>query len=177
MALKVAVIGLAADSHGLAPWGDPAWEKWGLAWDGDWPRLDRTFEMHEPREIKQRMHKSYFGELQHRTKLYMPESYAEVPGSIAYPFDEVAETCGAYWSSSIAYAMALAIHELAEEIGLWGVNMEAADEYGYQRPNMEYLIGLARGRGIKVHIHETSPLLKFVGPPDCDYAGRYGRLK
>ncbi len=176
MALKVAVIGLAADSHDLAPWNDPEWERWGLAWDGEWPKLDRTFEMHELAELKQKSKPGYIDALQHRTRLYMPEQYAEVPGCIAYPFEEVAQTCGPHWHSSIAYAFALAIHEGAEEIGLWGVQMKAGDEYGYQRPNMTYLIGLARGRGIKVHLHETCQLFKYVGPSDCHYVDRYGKL-
>jgi hypothetical protein len=175
MALKVAVIGLAADSHDEAPWDDPSWEKWGLAWDGHWPYLQRTFEMHEPSELKSRMKADYIDSLQHRTRLYMQEQYPEVPGCERYPFEEVAKTCP-HWHSSIAYIMALAIHEGAEEIGLWGVQMEAKDEYGYQRPNMLYLIGLARGRGIKVHLHETCPLFKYVGPADCNYTERYGKI-
>jgi len=32
---------------------------------------------------------------------------------------------------------------------VYGVDMKADDEYGYQKPNMEYLIGLARGKGIQ----------------------------
>lgn len=174
MGLKVAVIGLA-QSQSEAPWADPEWEKWGLAWDANWPQFQRTFEMHEPAEIKARMPAAYFDELQHRTRLYMPAQY--VPGCIAYPFEAVAASVGDYWISSIAYMVSLAIHEGAEEIGLFGVDMDIGSEYEYQRANAEYLIGFARGRGIKVRIPDASPLLKFVSPSDCDYTGRYGRLK
>jgi hypothetical protein len=52
------------------------------------------------------------------------------------------------------------------------VDMRADEEYSYQRANCEYLIGLARGKGIKVHIPEVSPLLKFSGFDG--YKGRYG---
>ncbi len=83
---------------------------------------------------------------------------------VRYPFAAVEDSIGrSYFNSSIAYAMALAIHECADEIGIWGVDMDAGDEYFYQRPNMEWLIGLAEGRGIKVHIPESSPLCKFQG--------------
>jgi hypothetical protein len=101
---------------------------------------------------------------------------------MAYPFDQVAATTGAYWNSSIAYMLALAIHEGAEEIAIYGVDMKGDDEYGYQKPNMEYLIGLAIGRGIKVTIPDASPLLKFnpVGVKFFDhtpvYVQRYGWL-
>lgn len=60
--------------------------------------------------------------------------------------------------------------------------MAADDEYGYQRPNCEYLIGLARGRGIKVVIPDESPLCKFqdtgikFGKATATYIERYGWL-
>ncbi len=111
----------------------------------------------------------------------MQEKY--FPNVEKYPFRQVAETIGEYYyNSSIAYAMALAIHEGAEEIGIYGVDMKADDEYGYQRPNMEYLVGLARGKGIKVHIPKESPLCKFqnTGIRFYDhipeYVKRYGWL-
>lgn len=177
MALKVAIVGLSPTSHHLAPWTDPAWELWGLAWDVDRLRLHRTFEMHDMRLIKAAEGScEYLRRLAECSRLYMQEAYAEVPGAQSYPFAEVAETTGAYWCSSIAYAMALAIHEGAEEIGLYGIDMRGTEEWGYQKPNMEYLIGLARGKGIKVHIPEQSPLVKFVSDPDFAYAGRYGWL-
>lgn len=78
--------------------------------------------------------------------------------------------------------MALAIHEGAEEIGLWGVDMKDGEEYAYQRPNMEYLIGLAEGNGIGVFIHPDSSLCKFKSDGikfynhEPAYVDRYGWL-
>lgn len=50
------------------------------------------------------------------------------------------------------------------EIGCWGVDMMVAggpgSEYGWQRPSCEWLLGWARGAGIKVKIPDTSDLLK-----------------
>jgi len=172
VALKVAIVGLSNSSHHLAPWGDKSWQLWGLAWDSDWIHFHRTFEMHDLSELKA----GYVESLEHRTGLYTQWADGFIPNSKQYPFDAVAESVGDYWCSSIAYMMALAIHEGAEEIGIYGVDMKADDEYGYQKPNMEYLVGLARGKGIKVHIPACSPLCKFVSVPDVQYAGRYGRL-
>jgi len=161
--MKVAIIGLSQTTHSLAPWSDPAWEKWGLPWDSDWVRMDRLFEMHDIRLLNSEHSKRKDGYLNRlrdcEATLYMQKDY--FPCATAYPFDEVAKTTGAYWNSSIAYAMALAIHEEADEIGVYGVDMKGDDEYCYQRPNMEYLIGLARGKGIKVHVPDESPLCKF----------------
>lgn len=157
MGLKVAVIGLSPSTHDAAPWLDSEWEKWGLPWDDKgWPMMARHFEMHDKRLLDSehsRRNADYFERLADCPDLYTQGNY---------PFEEVAKSIGqAYWNSSIAYAMALAIHEGAEEIGIYGVDMTGDDEYAYQRPNMEYLIGVARGKGIKVTIPAESALCKF----------------
>jgi hypothetical protein len=186
MGLKVAIIGLSPTTHDLAPWWDNTWERWGLPWDeGSWVRMHRLFEMHDMRLLKSEHCKrrdGYFDRLRECEKLYMQEAYVDIPNAIRYPFEDVEKTTGCYWNSSIAYAMALAIYEGAEEIALYGVDMKGDDEYGYQKPNMEYLIGLAIGRGIKVTVPDASPLLKFnaTGVRFYDhmpvYAQRYGWL-
>lgn len=185
--MKVAIIGLSPTTHGLAPWRDPSWEKWGLPWDvGYWRVMDRLFEMHDMRLLESEHSKrkdGYLGAIADAgVPLYMQEAYGGM-NAIRYPFEAVAETIGAaYWNSSIAYAMALAIHEGAEEIGIYGVDMKGDDEYGYQKPNMEYLVGLARGKGIKVTIPDESPLCKFQGSGikfyshNPTYIDRYGWL-
>lgn len=181
--MKVAVVGMSA-SCADAPWDDASWEKWGLPWhEVYWYQMQRHFEMHDMRLLESEHSDrpaDYLERLKECERLYMQEAYFH--GATRYPFDEVAKTTGEYWNSSIAYAMALAIHEGAKEIGVFGVDMSGDDEYGYQKPNMEYLIGLAIGRGIKVHIPEASPLLKFnpVGVRFFNhvptYVNRYGWL-
>lgn len=181
--MKVAIIGLAPSSFEDAPWNDPAWEKWGLPWGMRWDQLDRTFEMHELSLLRlpgSRRPKHYEERLSMCKRLYMQEAY--FPFAERYPFEEVAKTTGDYFNSSIAYLIAIAIHEGADTIGVWGVDMDADEEYGYQRPNCEYLIGFARGRGIEVRIHESSPLCKFngegipLGDLKPTYPRRYGCL-
>jgi hypothetical protein len=175
MGLKVAIVGLSDSTRHQVPWSDPEWEKWGLAWDSERFSMNRTFEMHDMADLE-KTHSNvaaYLDKVADCPGLYMAEEY--LPSAKRYPFYEVGQSVGEYWCSSIAYMLALAIHEKAEEIAVYGVDMRGDDEYGYQKPNCEYLIGLARGRGIKVHIPDESPLCKFVSPPDRDYAGRYGR--
>lgn len=184
MVLKVAIIGLSTRTHHLAPWDDPTWEKWGLPWDDfGWTRMSRLFEMHDQRLLDSKHSKRcvhYAERLKDCPILYMQEAREN---AIQYPFDEVGETVGqAYWNSSIAYALALAIHEGAQEISIFGVDMDGTDEYFYQRPNLEYLVGVARGKGIKVHIPDESPLCKFQGEGvffyehEPVYVDRYGWL-
>jgi hypothetical protein len=172
--MKVAIVGLWAETRPLVPWDDHEWQKWGLTWDSELFRLDRAFEMHLPCEWKDYAPKDYIERLNMLPRLYLQDAHPEIPSAEVYPLEAVAQTTGDYFSSSVGYLMALAIHEGAEEIALYGVAMEGHDEYGYQRPNMEYLIGLARGKGIKVHIPEQSSLCKYGG--QYGYTGRYGRL-
>jgi len=159
--MKVAIVGLSPTTHDLAPFYDPDWEVWGLPWDdGWWVYYDRLFEMHDLRLLESEASKrrlGYFDKLKEvDVPLYMQEKYFE--NVTPYPFDAIEIK---YFNSSIAYMLALAIHEKAEEIGIYGVDMKGDDEYGYQKPNIEYLLGLAEGKGIKVTVPDESPLLKF----------------
>jgi hypothetical protein len=45
-------------------------------------------------------------------------------------------------------------------IGLYGIDLASDTEYGDQRPNTDYLIGVAQGKGIAIHLAEGSALLK-----------------
>lgn len=162
MGLKVAIVGLSPTTHDLAPWGNHEWEKWGLPWDGYWSRYDRLFEMHDVRWLRTKPI-DYLDRLNDCGRLYMDASYPDFPDAIAYPFDVVKKCIGpAYFNSSVAYMLALAITYEAEEISLFGVDMGDDSEYAYQRANCEYLIGMARGKGIKVTVPESSPVCKFT---------------
>lgn len=183
MGLKVAIVGLSDTTHDLAPWDDNTWEKWGLPWDLlKWPEYHRLFEMHDLRLLESDHSKrpdDYIERLKYMN-VYMQEQY--FPSIKKYPFKEIEKTVGSYFNSSISYAMAMAIHEQAEEISVYGVDMKGDDEYGYQKPNMEYLVGLAIGKGIKVTIPEESLLCKFAGSGIRfydhypEYIDRYGWL-
>ena len=170
MAVKVAIIGFSS-SHEEAPWQDPTWEKWGMANDPYWAQMSRLFEMHELEDLEERNGGLPPNYIDDRLKgawvpLYMQRKYFE--HVIPFPV-EIEE----YYASSVAYIMALAVHEGAEEIGLWGIDMAADTEYHEQKPNMEYFIGKARGKGITVYIHPSSSLCKF----QCSnpkYSTRYG---
>ena len=135
--------------------------------------------------------------------LYVQEGISEEEASqdrnvglISYPFDRVVPICGEYFQSSIAYVLALAITEIVThpdvsnlnmtiadcEIGLYGIDVSPDQEWNYQRACIEYLVGLAKGYGIKVTIPETSALLTFhdqfikYGACNVEHTGRYGNI-
>lgn len=144
------------------------WEIWGLAWD-PLPICHRYFEMHQ--NWRNFLGGGDAAEAHWRwlmgltVPVYMLQAEHDIPPSVAYPMQEVADKIGktcygtAYLESSIAYMMALAILEKADRIGIWGCDLATQGEYAYQRPNMEYLIGLARGRGIPVYVPPQNTLL------------------
>lgn len=120
--------------------------------------------------------------------VYMHEQVPEIKTSVVYPLAKVAANLGPwvwrigdtnaengmlinsekvrdtgrepYLSSSIAYELALAIYEEFEEIHLYGIDLNTDSEYAWQKPGVEYLIGVANGRGIKVVLPDNCPLLK-----------------
>lgn len=101
-----------------------------------------------------------------KVPIYMLEKHDDIPMSVRYPIEEVTKLIGKatakdtpYLESSIAYMLAQAILENVDRVGIWGVDLHCESEYAYQRPNLEYLIGLARGKGVKVFIPPQSQLL------------------
>ena len=180
MKKKIAIVGYTP-SRVQAPYDDPEWEIWGLntlyEFD-DVPRYDRWFEIHSygwspsrDKKIKKVREAFKSG----NTPLYMQEVDPDIPNSRRYPVEKAREMFGDYFTNSVSYMIALAIMEGAEEIGIYGIDMATDSEFGYQKPSCEYFIGIARGRGIKVHIPHESDLLKtrfqygYETPRDLSY--------
>ena len=174
--MKIALIGSAPSSVRLGPYNDPEWQIWACS-PGSVQHLKREpdafFELHrwEPE-------KSWFC-INYRTWLnnakcpvYMIDPIPQVPASIAYPKDEMVKKFGPwFFTSSLSWMFALAIHRGATEIGLWGVDMSAQEEWEFQRSGCHYFIALARGLGIKITIPHESDLLRpppFYGFREVD---------
>lgn len=167
---SVAIIGRCWSTRADAPWDSKKWELWTLGWDPV-PVTHRIFETHANFRMYQGNPEDgewNVGGLKIAgVPVYMLEKHDDIPNSVRYPMEEIGDLIGRtvqgtpYLESSIAYMMALAILEMrpGDRIGIWGVDLHCESEYAYQRPNLEYLIGLARGRGIKVFIPPQSALL------------------
>lgn len=98
--------------------------------------------------------------------IYMQAPWAVVPNAVGYPFKEVIDKFGNYFTNTISWMIALAIMQGFKTIGVYGVDMAVSsplrhqNEYSHQRPSCEYFIGLARGMGIEVILPDTCDLLK-----------------
>lgn len=109
----------------------------------------------------------YFGKdllrVGHMTKTTKESSSGGGPIELmesAGPNDLTDATGEPYLSSSIAYELALAIYEGFEEIHLYGVDLVTDAEYAWQKPGVEYLLGFALGKGIRVVLPANCPLLR-----------------
>lgn len=170
---KVALLGFA-ESWKEAPFHDPNIEIWGL--NELWkylPRWNRWFELHDGdtlgvtkrdlTEGEQKRHLEWLATQPADKPIYMQPQFVKsgrFPGAVEYPLDAMCAKFGRYFTSTIGYMLALAIAERYTWIGLYGIDLASDVEYNQQRPNTEYLIGLARGLGIDIEIAKTSALLK-----------------
>jgi len=180
---QIALVGAAITQEELLEIG-AEWELWSLNnLFGQFPdvHFDRWYELHVfqrhnnryirrgvdtygARSVWQYMHA--IADL--RIPVYMQKEWAIIPQSIKFPFKEIIKEYGSYFGCSFAWMMAHILWEnahnkdidsLIEKIGFFGIALEGI-EYFYQRPSTEYFIGLARGMGIDIYIHNSSKLLR-----------------
>ena len=95
---------------------------------------------------------------------------ADMPGANMIPHDALRKKYGDYnFTSSLAWMMGMAIDAIQEArergdtgehtIGMWGVDMAAESEYGYQRSGCQYFCQIAKGLGIEVILPMESDVM------------------
>lgn len=179
----VAIVGSHPVTRGKAPWTKKYVDIWVFneAGSNEWvKRVDAVFQIHLPPIWKNPNNKNDPGHYewlkqQHPFPVYMQDEYPDVPSSVKYPLEDVIQQLlpnlrrrGAkrkeeivkYFSSSPAYAIALALCQGYERIELYGVEMATVTEYQTQRSGVALWLGIAVGRGVEVILPEESGLLK-----------------
>lgn len=163
---KVAIVGFCDNTRHLAPWTDPTYEIWGMNQGYRFfpRRADRWFEMHLPEWTPDAREPEYAKWLSEQAiPVYCLEQREDIPASIRYPLQEVINGpgCGLdYFTSTVAYALGLAILEGFEEIDIFGIDLVVEEEYFYQKACVEFWVGMALGRGVNVYIPKACALLK-----------------
>jgi hypothetical protein len=148
----------------------------------------RWFEIHGRSKWLHDGLQDYYKWLAHAAKnrfpVYIKEANEKVPDGTIYPREEILEFLQPYpyITCTCSWMIALATLELTEEvelangrkvrvavedakIGIWGIDMMVADatfgqEYSYQRPSVEYHLGIAKGYGIEVVIPDECDIVK-----------------
>ncbi len=170
---RIALMGSAPSSVHLTPF-DTDWLVWGCS-PGAYPiaarhRIDAWFELHryEPpiAGIAEKQVPWFTPEyIQWMSQLKCPVwtggAAPDLPTHQEYPIEHMKDLYGPYFfTSSLSWMFAMALETKGvTEIGLWGVDMAAQEEYGDQRMGCQYFITLARQRGIKITVPPESDLL------------------
>lgn len=159
---KVAIVGFAFSSAMEAPFDDPEYSIWGMnQLYRHIPRADRWFEIHHNWNEHVVDGTDHLGWLQQFTgPIYNCVKIPQVHNSVPFPRAQCAKIGADYWTSSIAYMIALAIRDGFTTIDLYGIDLVVGEEYAYQKPCAEFWMGIAHGRGINVGVHKNSALLK-----------------
>ena len=148
------IIGMGKGKH-LAPEGI----RWGITGVVYTMRCDAIFDIHDP------VFMTPEGNNMFRARVAICESQGiphyscrklESPASRAYPLKEIVEhfDCDLF-TSTVDYTLAMAIYQNPKQINLYGINCvkPLTIEYQHQKPSIQYWIGIAQGRGIKVTVN------------------------
>lgn len=187
---KIAIVGKAPSTIEQAPYADQDWEIWGLSdliLHPKCTRWSRWFELHDPEgwhpddscPRRQKWHKEYWKFLtsDHGGKpIYVREPHHEIKSGVLFPYQKLIERycirdkndkALPYFTNTVSWMIAMALDEGATHISVFGVDMAQQEkgvksEYAYQRPSVEYFIGVAHGMGVKVFIPDNADLMKAV---------------
>lgn len=167
----VAIVGSQIKTRDLAPFDDPTIDIWVFNEAASKPwckRADAVFQLHAPAIYRSPHNRSdpahwdWLRKTHDGLTVYMQDVDPLVPCSIRYPLSEI---CAAllpafrqgiepvqtrYFTSTVAYALALAVYQEYDKILIYGVEMESDTEYWYQRPCVLFWVGVALGRGIAI---------------------------
>jgi len=163
---KIAIVGFGP-SREKCPFDDDTFEIWGMNEIYEKvPRLDILFELHDKRHMVESFRNTSHWEWLQSSPIpiYMVKRFDDIPASVLYPFHEIVAEFGTYLTCQISEMVALAIYLNKKEIHLYGIDLFKGrgfgTEYTKQKASVEYFLGLAVGRGIKVYIPRESTLLK-----------------
>lgn len=155
----IAIVGSHPDTRSLFDFDRTDCDVWVFneALKDDWcKRATGVFQLHKPtvwRSGTNRNDPKHYDWLKSgdTPTIFMQEEYNDVPRAERYPLDEIKEQYPRhYFTSSCAYAIALAIYKGYKRIELYGIEMETNTEYAHQRTGVAYWIGFAEAKGIEV---------------------------
>ena len=174
---KLAIVGAQERTRNNAPFDNPEYDIWVVSnWaNAEWAkRVDAVIEVHNQGIYKNHpKDPAYWYWLQNNetATVYMQYPDKSVPRSVEMPIEElqaltdnlhVLGQSAQVINSSIAFALALAIHLGYEQIDIYGVEMAASSEYRSQQPIFAFWVGYAAGKGIKLNVNCTEGL--FIQP-------------
>ena len=191
---KIAILG-TTPSRGMAPFDDTSWEIWTIGPGGrDAPnqRWDRLYEIHgagrnhtwpadfaeylqflskiePPKQVVTiRPIQEMLADWSHTTGQALTQITGDWKANVVLDKDGLATKYKRMWlSSSFSWAIAQALEEGVSELGIYGVDLEAGEEYVSQFSGARHFIDLAEILGVKIHMPPFCGLLRDPAPyPD-----------
>ena len=162
--MNVCLVGTAPASIQLGPYNSPDWEVWACSPGtyGVVPNIKRFFELHRWEPGQPWFSPEYVKFLENfEGDVIMSGHVESVKNCKVLDFRTLVEKYGPYFfTSSLAWMMALAIEAGAKKIALYGVDMAHNTEYHDQRMGCQYFATIAKAKGIEVGVPLESDLLR-----------------
>jgi hypothetical protein len=173
----VAIVGAAFNTASWAPFGEEGIEIWSCNELHNQPYIDMGsvtgwLQLHPKWSFTTEHDANHWEWLQqeHPFPIYMQMVYDDIPSSVRFPLQEIQKGLinierGEFlikklFSSSMAYAVALALFKGFKRIEIFGVEFILDAEYAYQREAMSYWLGKADGMGVEVWMPQQCSLLQ-----------------
>lgn len=145
-------------------------EVWSINSLGDVIQCDKIFHMDDVRIQEARAAATPDSNIdymlrwlrKHPGPIYTSRLHDDYPGLVEFPLQDVMNHLGyAYFNSTAAYAVAYAIHVGATKISLFGCDFSYANSHIAEKGRgcVEFWLGIAAARGIKLAIAERSSLM------------------
>jgi hypothetical protein len=177
----VAIVAGGEATAAFAPFKDPEWEIWGLAWHTrGLEKVDLLFDIHHPNfkgeapyrlQYNSHTNQKYIDKVDASGVPVVCDPEAKFKNAIPYPLADVKALLPKrdFLECTISYMIAYAILLGVKKIGLWGCHFTGKDEYQYQLPSVTWLLGYAEAKGVEIYVCPGGPLLVS----GCE-KGRYG---
>lgn len=176
---RVAIVGYATSTRDMAPFDDPAYDIVGLNQLYRMiPRADVWADIHynwEQENVEGTDHRGWLANCGIPVLMSVPD--AGIPTAVRFPLEACIQIGADYFTSTVAYLVAWAIHQGYKRIELYGIDLVVGTEYEHQKACAEFWLGLAHGRGIEINLPPQSALVKhthrygFEKPPDWGLVG------
>lgn len=148
-------------------------ELWGINALGDILQCDRVFHMDDVRiqEIRAaaRPESNIAAMLawlkRHPGPVYTSRPHPDYPGLVAFPLEDVINSSGiAYFNSTAAYAIALAVHLQVKKISVFGFDFTYPNSHQAEqgRACVEFHLGNAKARGIVIGLPDNTALMDAI---------------
>lgn len=145
-------------------------EVWGINSLGSVIQCDRIFHMDDVRIQQLRSEARPQSNIaamldwmkHHPGPIYTSRPHPDYPGLVAYPLEDVLNTCGYdYFNSTAAYAVAFAIHLGVKKLSLWGCDFTYPKAHDAEkgRACVEFWLGMASERGIRIQLPTKTSLM------------------